>query len=162
MNYGQLAISTTVSGRVLTAVELAVVFKVCDDVGDEAPEEVLSVAFMIEVGWNGVEEMAEVITAGFSAENEVGEKTGVSLGVSVVAADWLLTGAADSLAGAEAAGAVATGDGTVDVRAAEEVCEGAAEDTAPVLPASGTSSCLPASGSASRPHFSPALLSVPP
>jgi hypothetical protein len=50
----------------------------------------------------------------------------------------------------------------MDDCAAAEVCAGGAEDAAPVLPASGTSSCLPDSGSVSKPHLAPALLRVPP
>lgn len=99
-----------------------------------------------------------MIRAESGAEGDAVEETGASLVVSDVAAGWLLVEVADDEADADASAVeVAVDDG-----AAVEVCAGAADDAAPVLPASGTSSCLPASGSVPRPHFSPALLRVPP
>lgn len=90
--------------------------------------------------------------------SEVGETEAALVRCSVVAADWLLTGAADEGAAADDTTAEVAEDGWTGAG----VCAAAADDAALVLPASGTSSCLPASGSVSRPHFSPAMLSVPP
>lgn len=154
-DYHELVHGFTNGEMILTAVKLALAFVL----GDGTPEtEELSVPFAMVVGYRDAEEIAEVTTVVRMTERVAAEETGASLvAASVVAAALLAGAAADDGAGADDGAA----EGAAEDGAAE-VWTGAAEGTAPVLPASGTSSCLPASGSVSRPHFSPALLRVPP
>lgn len=160
---------STTREKILTAVKLALAF----ELGDGTPETELSVPFEIVVEYKGAEETATgVVTAERAAEvaagsaaEEVGaEETGASLVASEVAVALLAgAGAADDAgAGADEAAAGADEAGAGADEAAAEVCAGAADEAAPLLPAGGTSSCLPDSGSVLRPHFVPALLRLPP